>query len=106
MAFDPTPTTWIAGWSEDGTSISVPIASFPELTAAEADGATGDIRKIVFAIMEKLFATYNGTASDSKPAMMSVSKSVTVNTATGVTTNNYTVTIKTSTVAQEVVDEA
>ena len=106
MAFNKAPANWIPNWSSNGTSITIPIASFPELSAAEADVTTGDIRKIVFAIMEELYGKYNSTDNADKPAMMSLSKSASVNTSTGVTTNTYSVTIKTSTTAQEVVDEA
>jgi hypothetical protein len=44
MAFDPAPSSLFPSWSEDGTTISVPIASIANLTAAEADGTTGDWR--------------------------------------------------------------
>jgi len=48
MAQDLKPSTWIPSWSEDGTDVTFPIASIPELTAAEADGATGDMRKCIY----------------------------------------------------------
>lgn len=105
MAFDPTPTAWIASWSEDGTNITVPIASFPELTAAEADAATGDIRKIVWAIMQKLYNSYNATASADRPTRWTMSKSASINTTTGIVTNNFTVTVQTAIATQEVSDE-
>jgi hypothetical protein len=44
MAFDKTPTTWLPSWSEDATNITLPLASLPELTAAEADAATARFR--------------------------------------------------------------
>ena len=105
MAFDPTPTTWIADWSEDGTDITVPIASFSELTAAEADAVTGDIRKIVWAIMEHLYNAYNNTASANRPTKWTMSKSSSINASTGVVTNIFTATISTEIGTQEVADE-
>lgn len=41
MAFNPLPTNLIPSWSENGTNVTFPIASVPELTAAEADAVTG-----------------------------------------------------------------
>ena len=102
MAFDPTPTTWLASWSEDGTTISVPIATFPELTAVEADAATGDIRKIAWALMEKLYATYNATAIADRPTKWTMSKSSSINTTTGIVTNTFVTTVLTEIATQEV----
>jgi hypothetical protein len=106
MAFDKTPTTWIANWSEDGTNLSVPIASFPELTAAEADGATGDIRKILFALLEKMWAAWNAKAAGDRPGRMVLSKSSNVNAATGQLTTVYQVSFTVDVTAQEVAAEA
>lgn len=105
MAFNPQPNTWIASWSEDGTNITVPIASFPELTAAEADGTTGDIRKIVWAITEKLYQAYNATATADRPTKWTMSKSSSINTTTGVVTNTFVTTIQTEIATQEVGSE-
>jgi hypothetical protein len=105
MAFNPAPNTWIADWSEDETDISVPIASFPELTAAEADGATGDIRKIVWAITEKLYQEFNSRAAADRPKKWTMSKSASVNSTTGVITNTITMTFLNSILTQDVVAE-
>ena len=58
MAFDQKPSSWFDNWSENGTAISVPIATFPEMTAEEADATTGDIRKVIYAICEKIYQEY------------------------------------------------
>lgn len=79
MAFDKTPTAWIEGWSEDGTNVSFPLASFPELTAAEADGASGDIRKILFAMLMK-FADVNGALDVAdRSTRMTIARTVNAN---------------------------
>lgn len=106
MAFDDTPTTWIAGIAENGTILSFPLTSFPELTAAEANGTTGDIRKIVWALMEKMYQEYNDAATADRPTNWTVTKSATVNATTGVVTNIFTNTIYTEVLTQEVVDES
>lgn len=106
MAFNKVPTTWIPDWSEDGTDISVPIASFPELTAAEADAATGDIRKICFALCKKLSDAWYALAAADRPAKMSINRSISVDSATGIQTQTISFTFKTSVLTQEVADEA
>jgi len=91
MAFDPTPTTWLPDWSEDATDITLPIASLPELTAAEADAVTGDIRKILYALLEKLYAVWAATATADRPDRMTITRASVVNDDTGAITRNYTI---------------
>lgn len=102
MAFSAVPTDWIANWSEDGTNITVPIASFPELTAAEADATTGDIRQIVWAIVTKLYEEWIGTPTADRPTKWTCSKSVSQNTTTGEVTNTFTFVLKTTIETQNV----
>lgn len=92
MAFSAAPNAWFDGMSEDGTTISIPIASFPELTAAEADGATGDIRKVVYAVMEKLHSEFTSRADADRPTKLQISKGASYNQATGQLTVTYSVT--------------
>lgn len=105
MAFSPVPTACFPAWSEDATNITVPIASFPELTAAEADGATGDIRKILYAIIEKTWGWWNALLIADRPSKMTLTKNVSVDASTGIVTNVYTFTFKNSITAQDVVSE-
>ncbi len=102
MAFSAVPTACFPNWSEDGTTISVPIATFPELTAAEADAATGDIRKIVYAVCEKIWGWWNALATADRPTKMVLTKSSSVDATTGIVTNVYTFTFKNSITAQDV----
>lgn len=102
MAFDPTPTSWIASWSEDGTNITVPIASFSELTAAEADASTGDIRKIMFAILEHIWDVYLALPVADRPNKMVIQKTATVSTTYNKLTSKYIFTIETDIGTQEV----
>ena len=86
----------------------MPLVAFPELTEEEADGSTGDIRKIVFAILEKWYSTYNALSSVNQPNKWTCTKSMSANAATGEVTHTYTNTIKTeiATAGQEVADES
>lgn len=54
------PTDLFSGWTEDGTDITLPIASLPTLTAALADGATGDARAVAYALVDRMLAWYIG----------------------------------------------
>lgn len=106
MAFDPTVATWFPDWECDGTDITVPLASFPEMSSAEAgwdSGAVdGDIRKVVYAILEKL---YKQKLILENPAMMTVNKGTSVNTVTGDITHIYTVRFTNTIASQDVKDE-
>jgi hypothetical protein len=93
MAFSDTPTDWLPSWSENGTDITLPIASLPELTAAEADATTGDIRKIWYAFNEAIYTEYNSLAAGDRPGKMLMTKSQSTNTVTGVITTQYVTTL-------------
>jgi hypothetical protein len=104
--FDKTPNVWFASWSEDGTNVTFPIASFPEMTAANADGTTGDIRDIMFAILEKFYTTYIATAAADRPTKLTVTKTATADMVRSVIKSRYTFTCETDISAQTVRDEA
>jgi len=107
MAFDKTPKTWIPGWSADGTDITIAALAteFPKLTAAEADASSGDIRKILFAICDKINSVWTGLASTDRPTKMKVSRSSYLNETTGLTTQTYTFQFTTATTGEEVDNE-
>lgn len=69
MAFLPPDV--FPSWAEDGTDITVPIASFNLLTAALADAATGDARAVLLSICSTAFEWYNELAE--KPTALTVS---------------------------------
>jgi len=75
MAFNPAPTVVFANWSENGTDITLPLASVPQLTAAEADAATGDSRKVLYGLLHQIHAWYTGLAAGDRPTKVVVSKS-------------------------------
>lgn len=106
MAFDAKPNTWIPNWSEDGTNISVPIATFPKMTAAEADATAGDIRKVLFAIVDQLYDAWNNTAAADRPAKMVMTKTKAVDVATNLVTSIYQFRFTTEISEEEVVAES
>ena len=105
MAFDGTPTTWIASYAADATNMTIPIASLPELTDAEAHATTGDIREIAWAITEKLFQEFNGRVLDDRPVRMGITKSASINSTTGVLINSIVFTFQTAIGSQNIIDE-
>ena len=105
MAFVDTPTLYFAGWSEDGTDITLPLANVTELTAAEADAATGDIRKIIYALSEEFYVKYNATAEADRPGKMTLYRSSQVDDATGEMTRTYSFVFAVDGGAGEVADE-
>jgi hypothetical protein len=64
------PSSVYSGWVSDGTSITVPIASFPGLTAATADGISGDARVVIYAMCYAAFTWYNDVVT--KPEALEV----------------------------------
>lgn len=111
MAFNPLPQSWFTGMTDGGTTcqatdLVIPLSTFPELTAAEVDASTGDVRKFLFAFLEKCWSVYNALLTADKPSKMTMAKSATVDTSLGVITNTYVITIKTAIATQEVVAEA
>ena len=110
MAFNPLPQTWFTGMTDGGTSCSatdmvIPIGTFPELVASEIDSSTGDVRKFLFAFLEKCWSVYNALATADRPTKLVIQKSASIDTTLGVVTNTYVITIKTSVSGQEVVPE-
>lgn len=70
MAFNPAPTALFSSYASDGTTISIDIADFDGLTAAEANATTGDWRQIVLAFMSTLYTHYASLATADKPVAL------------------------------------
>lgn len=106
MAFTDTPTLWISSWSEDGTTASFDLADLTEeLTAAEADAATGDWREIVWSILNHTYKYYDGLADENKPTKFTIEKSVSLQ-ANDQLLNTFTVKVYTDYERQDLQDEA
>ena len=112
MAFNPLPQSWFNGLTDGSTTclitdMVIPISTFPEMTAPEIDSVTGDIRKMIFAIMEKCWVKWTSIAIADRPNKMTFSKNVYTDTNTGLSTQTYTVTLITAVTvgAQDVAPE-
>jgi hypothetical protein len=78
LPIPPTQEYWAPGelfdsWTEDGTNITVPLASWPDMTAAIADATTGDSRKVVVSFCQQAFTWYNNLAD--RPTAVTVAYS-------------------------------
>lgn len=73
--FNPAPTV-LLGSNYNGTSTDavLKIADFPQLSSAEADEATGDSRKLLFAILDGVANKYEALASADRPTKMTVQR--------------------------------
>ena len=105
MAKDVKPDTWIVGMDASGGEVKIPVASIPELDEEEAKGLTGDIRKFLFALLEKIYGEYNSLDYADKPQKMRVARGTYVNDATGKAQKSYTLTFDVEFGEQEVEGE-
>lgn len=113
---DKSPTTWLgAGYNSSTGKIELNTNNasanklLTELTDVEADETTGDIRKLLFGILDGLyvqFSTRNSTlAAADRSQRVTFTRSTTVNDATGLMTRNYIASIQLETAAVEVANE-
>jgi hypothetical protein len=111
MAFNKSPQDWIDGIVsiEDDhvtpESLVIPLSSIPELTSAEVNDTTGDIRRLLFAVVDSFYQAWNAKPNADRPVRMTVSRQTTVNDALGTTTRNYTFSFAISTGSIEVAPE-
>lgn len=106
MAFVALPQTWFENMVDSNTDVNIPLATFPELTAAEIDASTGDIRKMLYAIIEKCWTRWNALATADRSTKMVLTKSSSSDPTTGVITHVYTFTFKNTISGQEVASES
>jgi hypothetical protein len=100
------PPAWFTGWTADATNITLPLASMAEITQTEAAATvTGDIRKVMYAILENMWVKWNVMALADRPTKMTLTKSSSIEAATGVITTVYTYTFKNTITAQDVSNE-
>lgn len=105
MAVSIVPTDWLTSWAEDATDITLPLASVAGLTAAEADAATGDIRKITYSLLDTLWTKWAGLAEADRPAKMRLKKVSRQDPVSGLVTHDFTFSFITASSGQDVVAE-
>lgn len=112
MAFDPKPSTWLgAGYSLASNAISLTTAdkdgdkALPEVTDADAHATTGDIRKVLFGLMEAIFQAWKGVDVDDRPTMMTIQKGAYTNVETGNIEMTFTARFTAVAAGYEIADE-
>jgi len=102
MAFDQKPSSWIASWTEDGTSVSFDLADLLQaLTAAEADATTGDWRDCLYSLLDHSYQYYDSLAVADQPAQVTINR-VTQKNSDSVLKLTYTVEIYVAIAATDV----
>jgi len=101
MAFNATPSGWLgSGYTLSGSGTTAAInfgisgntnETLPQITTAEANASTGDIRKIYYGIVEQLYQAYIGKATADRPNRMVLTRSSSVDSTTGLITSTYSI---------------
>lgn len=86
------PTDLIAGYTSDGTNITIPLASLTGLSAAEAAADTGDGREVIRVLLETVLAAYNALTTEQRPTELTITRSNP--TPQGPTSLRYTYTVQ------------
>ena len=111
MAFNKAPTNWLTGYSLNTNAVTVntsnagATATFPELTNIEANATDGDIRKIVYAVIEQLYQKFQATPTADRPNRMSVTRSSAVGANNSIS-HTYIVSLTLAASGLEVAEEA
>lgn len=98
MSYSAVPSTWLgAGYSYAANQILLNTAAhgtplLTELTAAEADATTGDIRKIMYALAQMLYTKYTAIATADRPTRMAIYRGSTLDESTNLVTRTFTLT--------------
>jgi hypothetical protein len=100
MPYTSVPSTWLgAGYTVSGSGSTAAInfgingntnATLDQITLAEANASSGDIRKILYGIVEGIYQKTLAQGAN-LPNRFSISKSSSVNATTGLITTNYSI---------------
>lgn len=106
MAFNPDPNELFgAGYTANSTDVIFKVADLPQLTSAEANASTGDSRKVLFAILDKVAAAIDAMPAADRPKKVRVSRSSTAPNASGQFTQTYSFSFDLAAGSVEVVNE-
>lgn len=94
-----------ANYTADSTTVTLTIADFTDLTSAEAAAATGDSRKIIYALLNGIYGNYKALTTD-LPTKMTIARTTTVSDTTQTATVTFTVRFTTTDPVTEVAAEA
>jgi hypothetical protein len=113
---EKSPAAWLgAGYNsatgkiELNTNNAATNKLLTELTDAEADETTGDIRKLLFGVVDGLYTQFNSKnsalATADRPQRVAFTRATSVNDATGLITRSYSVSFQLEAASVEVANE-
>jgi len=113
---DKSPAAWLgAGYNSSTGKIELNTNSaftnklLTELTDAEADETTGDIRKLLFGILDGLYTQFNSKnsalATADRPQRITFTRNSYVNEATGLINRSYNISLQLEAASVEVANE-
>jgi hypothetical protein len=105
MAFNPAPSAMIPSISLVGDDVTFDITDLTkELTQAEANPTTGDLREIVFSFLDHAWNYLNQLPTEDKPAKLIISKSASLQ-ANGEYQLSYNVSVRTVVSDEDIASE-
>jgi len=112
MAFNPAPSNWLgAGYVLTSNSVgfntndSATNKTLPQLTTAEANATSGNIREVIFAMVEAFYQAYITKDTVDRPTKLTISRNGNT-TSTGNINYVYNFQIEVSPTAVNVANEA
>lgn len=96
MAYDNSISTWIANYAYSAPNITVPLATFPEISADEAHTTTGSIGNFLFGFLHALYAKWLTVAVADRPTSWTCYKQDATDNTTGKVTTTFVLTFTTS----------
>ena len=99
------PNLWYTNWSENATNITLPISSVEKLNATQADGATGDIRQVLYGILYEAQAAAAAATGDGITTKMTINKNTRYDQNTGEAIVTFSVSFRLTNTVTDVVGE-
>ena len=93
------PTDIFSGYTADGSGFTIPFASIPGLTAAEAHPATGDAREVLRLILEKYFSAIETMPVNERPVSMTINRGALIGLTASSVRRSYSISFEESIVA-------
>lgn len=107
MAYDDVPSGLFGdNYAFSTPNITISNVDNPSVTDAEAHATTGDSRRILFGLLQDMYARFNAIGAADRPAKMQFLRSTSVNDVTQQGSVTFTIRFVTGDVVTEVADEA
>lgn len=104
MAFNADPDDMFPGISPTAAELVIPFTAIPQVTLAESEVGTGDSRKIMYGVLDRVAEWYSALPLADRPGKMSVIRSG-PSTVNGVTSVTFTVSFDLDVADVDVADE-